>query len=79
MNHLRSCVTPGVKIVWWNRCKRYKPILDFDLELSPMMLQIIRIYHFRLGDHFSFLKLGANPCFPSYYTMITTHIETIDD
>ena len=36
MNHLRSCFTSRVKIVWWNRCKCCKFILDFDLEFSPI-------------------------------------------
>ena len=36
-------------------------------------------YLFWLGDHFSSLKLGVNPCFPSYHAMITTRVETVDD
>ena len=61
MNHLRSCITSRFKIVWWNRCERCRSILDFDLEFSPMMLQLTCIYLFRLGNHFCSLKLGVNP------------------
>ena len=49
MNHLRSCVIPRAKIVWWNRCERSKSILDFDFEFSPTILQLTCIYLFRLG------------------------------
>ena len=41
MNHLRSYVTPRVKIVLWNWCKRCKSILDFDLPSWNWNLYII--------------------------------------
>ena len=34
---------------------------------------------FLAGDHFCSLKLGVNPCFPSYHAMITTRVATVDD
>ena len=70
---------PRVKIVWWNWCEHCKSILDFDLEFSPMMSQLTRIYLFWWDDHFCSLKLGVNPCFFSHHAMITTCVETVDD
>ena len=79
LNHLRSCVTPRVKLVWWNQCEHCKSILDFNLEFSPMMLQLTCIYLFRLEDHFSSLKFGVNPSFPSYHVIITARVGTVDN
>ena len=51
------------------------PLLDFNLEFSPMMLQLTGIYLFRLNNHFCSLKPGVNPGFPSYQVMVTTYVE----
>ena len=64
MNHLRSCVNPRVKIVWWNGCKCCESILDFDLEFSPIMLQLTCIYLFRLPTIFALSNLVLILAFP---------------
>ena len=57
MNYLCSCVTPRVKIVWWNQCKCCNSVLYFDMKFASMITyelrwQLICIYIFWLGNHF---------------------------
>ena len=61
MNHLRSCVTPRVKIAW---CKRCKSSQDVNLEFSPAMLQLTSIYPMQtIGVQFLRVFVAANTLF----------------